>query len=94
MLDICSDPAENKVFIAISGYETTRREFLAIIRDTFDKIHSSFAQPTEWVPVPGYLEHPSLDCQELLGLEAMGVQEYPIGKLRTKGNRPRKIKKS
>uniref|UniRef100_UPI00248488D1 leucine-rich repeat protein n=1 Tax=Leptothoe spongobia TaxID=2651728 RepID=UPI00248488D1 len=79
---IRSDPADNKIFIAISGNQSTRREFLAIIRDVFNRIHASFTQPTEWVPVPEHPEHPPLDYQELLGLEVMGVSEYPIGKLR------------
>jgi internalin A len=54
----------------------------------YSKIHNSFTKPevTEWVPVPGYPTHPPLDYQELLGLEAMGEREYPIGKLRIKVN--------
>jgi internalin A len=79
-----ADPEEDKVFISINGRETTRRIFLSLIRDTFTKIHRSFAnlEVTEWVPVPDYPEHPPLDYQELLGLEAMGERDYPIGKLR------------
>jgi internalin A len=85
---IKADPEDNKIFIAISGRETTRRGFLSLIRDTFTKIHRSFANldVTEWVPVPGYPDHPPLDYQELLGLEAMGERDYPIGKLRIKVN--------
>ena len=81
-----ADPADHKIFIAVSGRESTRRLFLGIIRDVFNKIHANFAQPTEWVPVPGHSEHPPLDYQELLGLETMGVNDYPIGKLRIKVN--------
>ena len=81
-----ADPADHKIFIAVSGRESTRRVFLGIIRDVFNKIHANFAQPTEWVPVPGHPEHPPLDYQELLGLETMGVNDYPIGKLRIKVN--------
>ncbi len=59
-----------------------------MIRNEFHKIHSSFANPdiSEWVPVPGHPNHPPLDYQELLGLEAMGEIDYPIGKLRIKVN--------
>ncbi|NJL39962.1 MAG: GTP-binding protein [Leptolyngbyaceae cyanobacterium SM1_4_3] len=85
---IKADPEDKQIFISISGRETTRRTFLGIIRDVFNKIHSSFANPevSEWVPVPSYPDHPPLDYQELLGLEAMGEREYPIGKLRIKVN--------
>ncbi|NEO83336.1 MAG: leucine-rich repeat protein [Spirulina sp. SIO3F2] len=80
---IKSDPEDKKIFIAISGRETTRREFLALIRQTFNTIHRSFADltVTEWVPVPGYPNHPPLKYRELLGLEKMKVQELPIGEL-------------
>ncbi|MEL6855418.1 MAG: COR domain-containing protein, partial [Cyanobacteria bacterium J06607_13] len=80
---IKADPEDKKIFIAISGKPTTRRTFLGIIRKTFHRIHSSFPNPdiTEWVPVPDHSNHPPLDYQELLGLERMGEQTYPIGKL-------------
>ncbi|MEM8808649.1 MAG: COR domain-containing protein [Cyanobacteria bacterium P01_G01_bin.38] len=81
-----ADPADHKIFIAISGRDSTRRSFLMLIRDSFNKIHASFAKPTEWVPVPGHPEHPPLDYQELLGLEAMGKDKHPIGKLRIEVN--------
>lgn len=85
---IKADPADQKIFIAIAGRETTRRVFLSLIRDTFTKIHKSFAdlEVSEWVPVPGHPDHPPLDYQELLGLEGMGIVDYPIGKLRIKVN--------
>ena len=80
---IKADPEEKQIFIAISGKISTRRAFLATIRKLFTKIHRSFVDPeiTEWVPVPGHPDHPPLDYQELLGLEKMGIQDYPIGKL-------------
>ena len=83
---IKADPADNKIFIAISGKESTRRLFLGLIRDTFKKIHANFAKPTEWVPVPDHPDHPPLDYQELLGLEDMGEQNVVIGKLKLKLN--------
>jgi internalin A len=85
---IKADPEEDKIFISISGRETTRRVFLSLIRDTFTKIHRSFAnlEVTEWVPVPGHPDHQPLDYQELLGLEDMGEQTVTIGKLRLRLN--------
>ncbi|MEM9089528.1 MAG: COR domain-containing protein [Cyanobacteria bacterium P01_F01_bin.53] len=85
---IKADTEDKKIFITINGSPNTRRLFLGLIRDTFNRIHNSFAslEITECVPVPGHPEHPPLDYQELLGLEAMGEQEYPIGKLRIKVN--------
>jgi internalin A len=85
---IKADPEEDKIFISISGRETTRRVFLSLIRDTFNRIHRSFAnlEVTEWVPVPGHPDHPPLDYQELLGLEDMGEQTVTIGKLRLRLN--------
>jgi internalin A len=81
---IKADLEDKKIFLSISGRETTRRSFLLMIRAEFNKIHNTFANPevTEWVPVPGYPNHPPLDYQELLGLEEMGVRDHAIGKLK------------
>ncbi len=83
---IKADPEDKKIFIAISGRKETRRLFLGILRDVFNKIHKSLPnlEITEWVPVPGYPNHPPLDYQELLGLEAMGESTVTIGKLKLK----------
>ncbi|MEH1858138.1 MAG: leucine-rich repeat protein [Nostoc sp.] len=80
---IKADPEDKKIFITISGRKETRRLFLGILRDVFQKIHKSLPnlEITEWVPVPNHPNHPPLDYQELLGLERMRVVEYPIGKL-------------
>ncbi|MEH2198873.1 leucine-rich repeat domain-containing protein [Nostoc sp.] len=80
---IKADPEDKKIFITISGRKETRRSFLGILRDVFQKIHKSLPnlEITEWVPVPNHPKHPPLDYQELLGLERMRVVEYPIGKL-------------
>jgi internalin A len=85
---IKADPEDKKIFISVSGRESTRRSFLLMIRDVFTNIHRTFAnlEVSEWVPVPGYPDHPPLDYQELLGLEAMDEQEHAIGKLRIKVN--------
>ena len=85
---IKADPEDNKIFISVNGRESTRRGFLSLIRDAFTKIHRSFAnlEVTEWVPIPGYPDHPPLDYQELLGLEAWGETTVKIGKLRLRLN--------
>ncbi|MBC1294859.1 leucine-rich repeat domain-containing protein, partial [Nostoc sp. UCD122] len=81
---IKADPEDKKIFITISKRKETRRLFLGILRDVFQKIHKSLPnlEITEWVPVPNHPNHPPLDYQELLGLESMRVLEYPIGKLK------------
>ncbi|NJR23767.1 MAG: GTP-binding protein [Richelia sp. CSU_2_1] len=81
---IKSDPEDEKIFIAVSGRESTRRSFLSLIRDTFAKIHNSFAnlEITQWVPVPGYPDADPLDYEELLGLEEMGETKVRVGKLK------------
>ncbi len=86
--DVCniarikSDPKDQKIFIAVSGRESTRRSFLTMIRDTFSKIHNSFAnlQLSEWVPVPGYPDADPLEYEELLGHEGEGLNKYFVGK--------------
>lgn len=81
---IKADPEDKKIFIAISKHEETRRSFLGIIRDVFQKIHNTLPnlEITEWVPVPGHPKHPPLDYQELLGHELMGKNIFTVGKLR------------
>jgi internalin A len=83
---INSDPEDKKIFIAVSGRESTRRSFLSMIRDTFTKIHNSFAnlEISQWVPVPGYPDADPLDYDELLGLEDMGENTVRVGKLKLK----------
>ncbi|MEG4585574.1 leucine-rich repeat domain-containing protein [Microcoleus sp. MOSTC5] len=85
---IKSDPEDKKIFIAVSGRESTRRSFLSMIRDTFTKIHNSFAnlEISQWVPVPDRPDADPLDYDELLGLEEMGQTEVAIGKLKTRRN--------
>jgi internalin A len=81
---IKSDPEDKKIFIAVSGRESTRRSFLSMIRDTFTKIHNSFAnlEISQWVPVPGYPDANPLDYEELLGHESEGQNKYLVGKLK------------
>nr|WP_257236716.1 COR domain-containing protein [Nostoc sp. 'Peltigera malacea cyanobiont' DB3992] len=83
---IKADPEDKKIFITISGRKETRRLFLGILRDVFQKIHKTLPnlEITEWVPVPNHPNHPPLDYQELLGLESMGESTITIGKLKLK----------
>ncbi|WP_392482855.1 COR domain-containing protein [Nostoc sp. C110] len=83
---IKADPEDKKIFITISKRQETPRLFLGILRDVFQKIHKSLPnlEITEWVPVPNHPNHPPLDYQELLGLEAMGESTITIGKLKLK----------
>ncbi|MEH2372732.1 COR domain-containing protein, partial [Nostoc sp.] len=83
---IKADPEDKKIFITISGRKETRRSFLGILRDVFQKIHKSFLNPeiTEWVPVPNHPKHDPLKYSELLGLEAMGETHKVIGELKLK----------
>ncbi|MEG4454539.1 leucine-rich repeat domain-containing protein [Microcoleus sp. N9_A1] len=85
---IKSDPEDKKIFIAVSGRESTRRSFLSMIRETFTKIHNSFAnlEISQWVPVPECPDADPLDYDELLGLEGMGETEVVIGKLKARRN--------
>ena len=80
-----ADTEERKIFIYISGRKdtNTKRSFLAIIRDVFQKIHVTLPNLTitERIPVPKHPDHPPLDYQELLNLEAMGETALVIGKL-------------
>ena len=83
---IKADPEDKKIFITISERQETRRLFLGILRDVFQKIHKSLPnlEITEWVPVPNYPEHDPLKYSELLGLEAMGETHKVIGELKLK----------
>ncbi|MEH2429617.1 MAG: COR domain-containing protein, partial [Nostoc sp.] len=83
---IKADPEDKKIFITISERKETRRLFLGILRDVFQKIHKSLPnlEITEWVPVPNHPKEKPLDYQELLGLESMGESIITIGKLRLK----------
>ncbi|MGB3694172.1 MAG: helix-turn-helix transcriptional regulator [Spirulinaceae cyanobacterium] len=78
-----ADKEDKIIKIRVSGKTNTRRNLLTAIRSQFDYIHETIPGivPVEKVPL---IEHPEiiLDYQELLGLEAMGETDYPIGKLR------------
>jgi internalin A len=82
---IKADFEDKKIFININGREQTRRLFLALIRDTFQKIHNTFAnlEVSEWVPVTDDLKV-IRKYQELITLEAMGETELAIFEHKTR----------
>ncbi|MCP4404742.1 MAG: hypothetical protein GY801_46505 [bacterium] len=75
-----ADYQARKITIAVS--EARRREYFAIVRKTFCDIHATFEHLDfkELIPLPDDLNI-TLDFQELLGLEDMGEQTVPIGRL-------------
>jgi internalin A len=83
---IKADPEDKKIFITISGRKETRRLFLGILRDVFQKIHNTLPnlEITEWVPVPNHPKHDPLKYSDLLGLEKMGETHKIIGELQLK----------
>ena len=67
------------MFIAIKGNETTRRDFLSIIRSHFERIHRSL--PGLLPDIKEYIALPNnpkitISYNHLLQLEAKGKQEY------------------
>jgi internalin A len=76
---IKADFEDKKIFITINGREKTRRSFLALIRDTLQRIHNTFTnfEVSEQVPIPG---DPKVFRQykELLTLEVMGETDLVI----------------
>jgi internalin A len=83
---IRADTEDKIISIAISGRKETRRLFLGILRDVFNKIHNSFAnlELTECVPVPNHPELKPLDYRDLLIQEDMGEPTIIIPQLRLK----------
>ncbi|HET6979017.1 MAG TPA: COR domain-containing protein [Pyrinomonadaceae bacterium] len=81
---IKADLVDRKIFIAISGKEQTRREFLAVIRSAFDEINSNFKiEIRQMIPVPGYPEV-LVSYKDLIVYEEMNEQEILISELRKK----------
>lgn len=80
------DREENRLNIWVNGIQNNRqREFLTYIRNVIKTIHKNFdnLHYEELIPVPGF-DNVFVDYQELLGYEEMGLEEFPIGKLRKK----------
>ncbi|NEQ51880.1 MAG: GTP-binding protein [Leptolyngbya sp. SIO3F4] len=80
-----ADKEDRKIFIWISGNQSTRRILLESIRDQFDYIHGSIPglEVDEKVPLPSN-PHVLVDYKNLLDMEAMGVEDFVPSGLRQK----------
>ncbi len=80
-----ADKEDRKIFIWISGNQTTRRILLESIRDQFDYIHRSIPglEVDEKVPLPSNL-NVLVDYTNLLDMEAMGVEDFVPSGIREK----------
>lgn len=74
---IKADSTAAKIFIAVSGEQNTRRDFLSLIRGIFEGIHNTIPNLTvkEKAPIPGH-EYIVADYNHLIALEAKGVDDY------------------
>ncbi|MEM9777395.1 MAG: hypothetical protein AAF902_22645, partial [Chloroflexota bacterium] len=70
---IRAEGPSNKITIGVQGDKNRRRELLAIVRDTFDAIHGSFAnlRVQAMVPIPGE-EGAAVSYKALLAAEREG----------------------
>jgi internalin A len=71
-----SDREDGKIFISISGPQSTRRELLAMIRSQFDAIHPKGIVAQEKVPLSDYPAIPPIDYEHLLNLEEMNETSF------------------
>lgn len=74
---IKADRDERRIFIWVTGRQTTRREFLAKIRGHFEHIHATIARIEAREKVP--LAHQTqvvVDYNHLLKLELRGIETY------------------
>lgn len=78
---IRSDDHEKLIDIQVTGEQ--KRDFFAIIRNTFYEIHKTFEKLDiiELVPLPDYPDI-CIEYAELIGYEQMRKDEYLVGKLR------------
>ncbi|KPA14771.1 leucine-rich repeat-containing protein [Candidatus Magnetomorum sp. HK-1] len=78
---IKADVNDKKIDLYITGRQ--KREFLSMIRGTFNIIHKKFEKLTvyELIPVPGYEDY-TIEYDELIGYELENKKEFFIGKLR------------
>ncbi len=74
---VSADADAQKLFIAISGIETTRRSLLNSIRMQLQAIHSTFPNLllTEHVPIPDHPEK-TIAYHALCNLEAKGISHH------------------
>lgn len=76
-----ADLEERRVSISIRGTETTRREFLTVIRSHFDHIHRTISriEVRAQVHIPGY-PNVAIEHSHLLTLERLGQETFvPTG---------------
>lgn len=73
-----ADYEDKTISILVSGSKTTRRDFLALIRGTFDAIHQSIARFKADAKVP-HPDHPDLilDHAEIIEFERQEITEFP-----------------
>lgn len=72
-----ADLEERRVHISVTGQETTRREFLAVLRSHFDHIHRTIPriEVKAQVPIPDY-PNVAVDHAHLLTLEILGQETF------------------
>jgi small GTP-binding protein len=75
------DYDEKRISIVVNGSQ--KRDYFAVIRNTFNEIHKSFEKigVTELVPLPDFPKY-EIEYEELIGYESAGKDDYFIGKLR------------
>ncbi|MFC1998007.1 COR domain-containing protein, partial [Chloroflexota bacterium] len=73
-----ADYEDKVISVLVQGSHTTRRDFLAMIRGTFEAIHHSIARIEAVAKVP-HPDHPELilDHAELIEFERQGIKEFP-----------------
>lgn len=73
-----SDYEDRSITILVRGEQTTRRDFLSMIRGAFQGIHKTIAKLEVTAKVP-HPEYPKLilDYEELLEFERKGLTEFP-----------------
>lgn len=76
-----ADKSDRRIDICICGSTMDKREYFAFILKILGDIHGTYKiEPKGFMPVPGYPVE-LVEYEELRGLEAMDVDELPIGKL-------------
>jgi small GTP-binding protein len=77
---VIADIKERRVTISVCGNQ--RREYFAIVRNTFHSLHKTFEKMhvTEYVPLPGFEGH-SVGYTNLLGHEKNSIDVYFEGTL-------------
>jgi len=75
---IKADIKDKKIYVYVSGMQT--REYLAIIRGTFDTIHQKFERITfkELITLPDHKDI-YIDYNELIAYEKKGIKEIFVG---------------